>query len=519
MFDSGWLHQSAPDGYLLLDPELRIVAVSDAYLAASMMTREQIVGRVVFEVFPDNPDYPRAAEVAELRASLNRVRRDLRPDRMAVRKYHPRRPGDQRGQSEARYRSPTNSPVTGSDGRLAYIIHRAEDVTERRRERPSARAQRLESVSQLAGGVAHDFNNLLAAILQYASFVQETIAAEPANPRWAATLHDVEQIQRAAERATDLTRQLLTFGRRNIGQPQLLSLNNVVGDVVAPLHKALGESIELTTCLVPDLLPVLADPGQIEQVLVNVAVNARDAMPRGGTVSIDTANVVIDDDAAHDHGLEPGPYVRLRVSDTGDGMSQEIADKAFEPFFTTKPAGAGTGLSLSTVYGAIAQAGGQAELDSEPGVGTTFTALLPAADHRAAGSEQPASTSTRTAHTVLVVDDDDAIREVTRRILIRGGYHVLTAASGPEALELAQRDAQEIDLLLTDVIMPRMLGKEVADRIRVIRPNIRILYMSGYAYPVLTSRGTLDEGITLVEKPFTAPALLGKINEVLHTAG
>jgi PAS domain S-box-containing protein len=381
-------------------------------------------------------------------------------------------------------------------------------------------SQRLESLGQLAGGVAHDFNNLLGAILNYAAFVEEQVAgaaAAPGGEQWGPVCRDVEQIRRAAERATNLTHQLLAFGRREIVQPRVLILNDIVTDIEELLRRTLGEHIELGTSLAEDLWPVLADAGQIEQVLVNLAVNARDAMPAGGTLAIDTANVVVDDDyAASCHGLKSGRHARLRVSDTGAGMPKHVLHRVFEPFFTTKPKGEGTGLGLATVYGIITQADGYAQVYSEPGLGTTFSALLPITAVAALQSDQPAPVShTRGGETVLVVEDEEAMREVTRRILARNGYQVITAATGADALRLTEQDQRQIHLLITDVIMPQMLGKEVAERIRATRPAIRTLFMSGYAHPVLASEGKLEAGVALIQKPFTEPSLLNKIKEVL----
>jgi PAS domain S-box-containing protein len=382
-------------------------------------------------------------------------------------------------------------------------------------------AQRLESLGQLAGGVAHDFNNLLGAILNYAAFVEEEVAAAAAGPNgesWLPVCADIEQIRRAAERATKLTHQLLAFGRREIVQPQVLNLNDIVIEIEQLLRRTLGEHIQLRTDLATGLCPVLADPGQIEQVLVNLAVNARDAMPGGGVLTIDTGNLTVDDDYTYQHPVvKTGQYVRLRVSDTGTGMPKHVLDRVFEPFFTTKPKGEGTGLGLATVYGIVTQADGRVRVYSEPGHGTTVTALFPTTDQvpLPARSGGPAGRHPRGGETVLVVEDEDAMREVTRRILSRNGYQVLAAANGDEAVEFARHHPGGVDLLLTDVIMPRMLGKEVANRLRALRPGIRILYMSGYAHPVLTSQGTLDPGVILIEKPFTESTLLGKINEVL----
>jgi two-component system, cell cycle sensor histidine kinase and response regulator CckA len=416
------------------------------------------------------------------------------------------------------------------------VTDRIEAQAERERLRSQAererleaqlhQAQRLESLGQLAGGVAHDFNNLLGAILNYAAFVHEKVAAAADRPggseEWQQVCDDVAQIERAGERATRLTHQLLAFGRREIVQPQVLNLNGIVTEIEQLLRRTLGEHIQLRTDLGAGLWPVLADPGQLEQVLVNLAVNARDAMPGGGTLVIDTDNLAADDDyVATHHGVKPGRYVRMRVSDTGAGMPKHVLDRVFEPFFTTKPKGEGTGLGLATVYGIITQADGQVRIYSEPGHGTTVSALLPATDQppSATAEASPARQHRRGGETVLVVEDEDALREVTSRILVRNGYHVLAAVGGNAAVELAAAHGGDIDLLLTDVIMPKMLGKEVASRLAALKPGIRTLYMSGYAHPVLTSQGTLDPGVILVEKPFTASGLLAKIDEVLGPSG
>jgi PAS domain S-box-containing protein len=383
-------------------------------------------------------------------------------------------------------------------------------------------SQRLESLGQLAGGVAHDFNNLLAVMLNYTSFIAEEItqAADQDSGRWQQVGHDIAQVQRAGERATELTHQLLAFGRREVVRPQVLNLNTVVTEIEALLRRTLGEHIQLHTALAGDLWPILADPGQLEQVLVNLAVNARDAMPDGGTLSIHTTNHAIDEtDITRHPGLRPGPHVKLRVADTGTGIPPEIAERVFEPFFTTKPKGEGTGLGLATVYGIITQAGGHAELTSAPAAGTAFTIFLPATDQQPGPARQPVRAGARSSggETVLIVEDEEALREVTRRILTRNGYHVLTAANGPEALKVAEHSTSGIHLMLTDVIMPHMLGKELAAAICDLYPGTRVLYMSGYAQPVLASQGTLDPGVTLVEKPFSESGLLDRVRAVLDT--
>ncbi len=385
-----------------------------------------------------------------------------------------------------------------------------------------AQAQRLESLGQLAGGVAHDFNNLLAVILNYAAFAAEELAAATESDwagRCGSARDDLGQISRAGEQAASLTRQLLAFARREVVRPQVLDLDTVITAVQDMLHRTLGEHVELVTSLAGDLHPVLADPGQLEQVLVNLAVNARDAMPGGGTLSIDTSNITVDAESiAGGSESTPGQQVRLRVSDTGTGMSPEVIAHAFEPFFTTKSDAGGTGLGLATVYGILQQADGHIRIYSEPGGGTTFSITL-AATTQAAHPEPPAVTYERSpsGETVLVVEDEAALREVTRRILARNGYHVITAASGPEALEIARHHEGEIHLLVTDVVMPHMLGKEVAEQVLVIKPETEVLYMSGYARPVLASQGRLEPGVALVEKPFSEADLLAKVGQVLNS--
>ncbi len=378
-------------------------------------------------------------------------------------------------------------------------------------------SQRLESLGQLAGGVAHDFNNLLSVITNYAAFVADEIAGMSQQEGWQAVRDDVQQIQQAAERAAGLTHQLLAFARREVIELRPLNLNEVVVGVEQLLVRTLGEQVELTTDLAPGLCPVLADPGQIEQVLVNLAVNARDAMPAGGTLTIQTAITLVDADQAASHvGMAPGRYASLKVSDSGAGMSQDVIDRAFEPFFTTKAKGAGTGLGLSTVYGIVTQAGGHVSIHSEPGLGTTFTILLPATG-QAAPEDSPPQRAPRggQGETVLVVEDEAALREVTRRILARNGYQVITAVNGRDAVEVAARHPGGIDVLVTDVVMPQMPGREAAEQIRALYPAVKVLFMSGYTAGALDSQGVLDAEVNLIEKPFTEASLLAKLREVL----
>ena len=399
---------------------------------------------------------------------------------------------------------------------------REDRETLERKERLQAQAQRLESLGQLAGGVAHDFNNLLALILNYVSFVSEEVAAAAAGPDPARHLEaasaDLAQIKKAAERAAGLTHQLLVFARRDVIRPQVLDLDSVITAVEEMLRRTIGEHVELVTSLAGDLWPILADPGQLEQVLVNLAVNARDAMPAGGTLTIDTGNVTVDADTiAGGSRARKGRNVRLRVSDTGTGMPADVAQHVFEPFFTTKADGSGTGLGLATVYGILTQADGSIGIYSEPGTGTTFTITLPVTAVAAIpiAESMPYQRAPK-GETVLLVEDEEALREVTRRIFARNGYQVITAANGPEALRIACGHQGEIHLLVTDVVMPLMLGKEVAEKMRLIKPEIEVVFMSGYARPVLASQGRLDPGVALVEKPFSEADLLATVGQVLN---
>jgi nitrogen-specific signal transduction histidine kinase/ActR/RegA family two-component response regulator len=390
-----------------------------------------------------------------------------------------------------------------------------------RLERQLQQSQRLESLGQLAGGVAHDFNNLLGVISNYAAFVAEVLESPRREGASESVLADVKEVQRAAERAARLTHQLLAFARREVVQPRVLNLNDVVTSVSQLLQRTLGEHIELATTLDLGLAHVLADPGQIEQVLVNLAVNARDAMPGGGKLTIETSSVEVDEAYAATHAnLQMGRYVALKVSDNGPGMPPEVADRAFEPFFTTKPKGEGSGLGLATIYGIVAQARGSVRIYSEPRLGTTISVLLPVTDRQPA---HPGSPPGQPAHgsgeLVLLVEDEPALREVTRRLLVRNGYQVIVAGNGQEAIDAAAVSQGRLDVLLTDVIMPGMQGRDVAEHVRQIQPGIAVLYMSGYTEGLLNAQRVLEPGINLIEKPFTEASLLTKLQATLTHPG
>ena len=381
------------------------------------------------------------------------------------------------------------------------------------------RSERLDSVGQLAGGIAHDFNNSLGVIINYAAFVAgelRTLETTTGEQRWTSMREDVAQIEIAAQRAARLTRQLLTFSRMEAAKPVAIDLNEAIRSMADLLERTVGPHVHLKTSLVEDLYPIRADRAQLDQVLVNLALNGRDAMPQGGALIIDTANVEVDAAYASQRpGLTPGRHARLRVSDTGAGMAPDVLAHAFDPFFTTKAVGRGTGLGLASVYGIIARLGGCAWLYSELGLGTSFTALIPATD-TAPEPLQPLSepVATTGSETILLVEDEDAMRAATHRILVGAGFRVIAATSGADALAASTSQPEPIDLLLTDVVMPEMLGNQLAERLSALRPSLRILYMSGFAEPFLEESMDLDD-IDLIEKPVTAPTLLARVRRAL----
>jgi PAS domain S-box-containing protein len=403
------------------------------------------------------------------------------------------------------------------DGNAIFFELFAEDVTERRAlEQQLRQAQKMEAIGRLAGGIAHDFNNLLMVISGYSEFLLERIGPDPA------LRGPTQEIANAAERATSLTRQLLAFSRKQMLAPQVVDLNGVVTENLKMLNRLIGEDIDLVMVPGSDIGAVKADPGQIEQVVMNLAVNARDAMPQGGKLTIETANVTLDANYARFHSpVKPGDYVMLAISDTGMGMDTETQTHIFEPFYTTKGL-KGTGLGLSTVYGIIKQSEGYIWVYSETGKGTTFKIYLPRVD---AAFTQPEALPTTTANerpgpgheTVLLVEDEENLRQLTRQFLVSQGYSVIEAADGGAALRLSQAHQGPIHLLLTDVIMPGINGRELANQVSSSRPEMKVLYMSGYTENHIGHNGTLDEGVTLLQKPFTLPALKAKVREVLDT--
>ena len=399
------------------------------------------------------------------------------------------------------------------DEAVRGIVVNARDITERLRLEDQLRqSQRMEAVGRLAGGVAHDFNNLLTAISGYSDLILRRLTTD--NP----LRREVEEVMKAAERASSLTRQLLAFSRKQVLQPRVLDLNNIVNEMDKMLRRLIGEDIELITNLTPSLFNVKADPGQIEQVIMNLAVNARDAMPNGGKLIIETENVELDTGRARRHtGFLPGLYVMLAVSDNGCGMDKETQSKIFEPFFTTKEFGRGTGLGLSTAYGIIKQSGGDVKVYSEPGIGTSFKIYLPCVYEPAeirVTARSPYDVP-RGNETVLLVEDDDGVRMLAREILQMSGYSVLEACHGSQALEICESHKQQISILVTDVVMPQMSGRELSEKLLQLRPQMKLLFMSGYTDDAILHHGVLDSNLPFLQKPFTPHSFVKKVREVL----
>jgi two-component system cell cycle sensor histidine kinase/response regulator CckA len=404
------------------------------------------------------------------------------------------------------------SPIRDASRSLIGACSIKRDVTgQRELEAQLRQSQQLEAIGHLAGGVAHDFNNILAAISGYVALLLRDLP--PNDPRRV----DVTGIQEAADRAAALTQQLLAFSRKQVMQPTMIDLREVLDDTGRMLRRLIGEHIDLAVNAGPILSQVLADRGQLGQVIVNLAVNARDAMPHGGRLTIEARDAPLTEEYADRHlGVTPGHYVMLAVSDTGHGMTPEIKAHIFEPFFTTKPRGKGTGLGLSTVFGIVKQLGGHVFVYSEPDHGTTFKVYLPRAEGAiVAPPTQQTAAAEGGPETILFVEDDPAIRKVLRRFLEMSAYTVLEAASPREALTLAAGYDRRIDLLLTDVVMPEMSGRELAERLAAERPGLLVLYMSGYTGDAIVHQGRLDQDTAFLQKPFAPDALLRRIREVL----
>lgn len=702
------LFEASPSPMLVLSPGFHIDAVNEAYLQATMTTRQGILGRPLFEVFPDNPEVPFLDGTRNLRASLERVIHSRAPDTMAVQRYDIRRPESAGGGFEERYWSPLNVPVFDEHGKVAWIIHRVEDVTElvrlkleserqtrtteelklrtrrveqdlvakarelllanerlkeahdslermrsqelqaiaahhdaeiqdrdrrfraaieasldgfdlmeavrdgqnrivdfrivqvnaaieqlvgMKREQLEGRlvcdvfpvtrtggfldryievvdtrkpwtaefaidadnihakwlqqqvvavgdgvavftrniteqkhieaqlrhSQKMESIGLLAGGVAHDFNNLLTVIIGYANLLSDQPAVS-SDPRMSNAL---SSIMSAGTRAAELTGQLLTFARRQIVQPRRVNLQELIPEAERMLNRIIGEDIELKTYKSQNLWSVFIDPGQVNQIIMNLAVNARDAMPRGGKLIIETGNVVLSPEYTRNlSDVAPGEYVMLAVSDTGHGMSESVRQRVFEPFFTTKEVGKGTGLGLATVYGIVKQARGHVTCYSEVNTGTTFKVYLPrAGDEASPGEARVEASGTRGNEVVLIVEDETMVREFAAQSLSELGYVVHTAAQAQDALDKVASLQGPLHLLLTDVVMPGISGKQLAQILQGQRPGLKVLYSSGYTPNVIVHHGVLDRGVQFLPKPYSPHELAAKVRQVLDWPG
>jgi two-component system, cell cycle sensor histidine kinase and response regulator CckA len=495
------LFETITDGILLVDRSTRILEVNGTLCRQLGYRREELLGRTAADI-----SGRRAVDVEAARARL------LQEGHLVLETTHRRKDGST---------MPVEIAVTATEFRgEAVFLSVVRDLSERRRL--EAEAQRLadqlnqsvkmESIGRLAGGVAHDFNNLLTAILGNADLAAAGLP--PDSPEAAF----VAQITKAGNSAAALTRQLLAFSRKQLIAPRQVDLNELIAHTRTMLARLIGEDVALTVDADAALWPVRADASLIEQVLVNLAVNARDAMPHGGALRIRTANVAVPDTrTGTDPAIQPGEYATITVADTGTGMPPEVKARIFEPFFTTKPKGRGTGLGLATTYGAVKQSGGHIVVDSEPGRGTTFQVFLPRMTEPAsADAAAPGAQSIpRGAEAVLVVEDDAEVRALAAHILESLGYRVVQAASGEDALAIARARHDSIDLLLTDVVMPGLNGRQVADLITSIHPQCRVLYTSGYTDDAIVRHGVLDDGIAFVAKPYTPLVLGRKVREVL----
>jgi len=494
------LVENSSDALLLLDAEGRVSYVSPSSSRHLGWGSDEMLGGSIFDfLHPDDRDTMSVRLTDVLRSPAKPLHQDIRLQH-----------------ADGSWREIESVAVNRlSDPSVAAIVVNARDITDRRKLEDQLRqAQKMEAVGQLAGGIAHDFNNLLTAILGYCNLMRDDMPAE--NPLRA----DLDEIHTAGERAASLTRQLLAFSRRQMLQPQIIDINVIVQQLEKLLRRLISEDVELITALAQNLMTVRVDPASIEQVLVNLAVNARDAMPSGGRLTIETANVDLDESFVQAHvPMKAARYVMLAVGDTGQGMDADTRARVFEPFFTTKEQGKGSGLGLATVYGMVKQSGGYIWVYSEPTHGTVFKVYFPPAQTRTAVSdEQNAGRRSSDAmhgwETVLLVEDEDAVRALAREVLRRHGYIVLEARHGVDALRVAERHPDDIHLMVTDLVMPHLGGRDLVERLTEVRPKMKVLFMSGYTDHAVMHRD-LTPGTAFLQKPFTPEAFARKVRTVL----
>jgi PAS domain S-box-containing protein len=491
---------------VVLDREGRIVRFNRACEQCTSYSAEEVTGQAFFELFlaPEEHDEIRDAFLGMTSKSLTPGNPEF-PHRRV--NYWLTRSG------ERRLIQWSNSVIMDGEGVVEYVIGTGIDITDQRQlEEQLRQAQKMEAVGNLAGGVAHDFNNLLTVINGYSQLVLDQLGGDSLLSK------EILEIRNAGERATSLVRQLLAFSRKQMVRPQVLDLNSVVAGVSRMLRRLIGENVELLTELDSALPPVKADPGQIEQIVMNLAVNASDAMPQGGRLTLETRHTELDQAYASRHlGVRPGSYAMLAVSDTGHGINSEVRPHLFEPFFTTKEVGRGTGLGLSTVYGIVKQNNGHVWVYSEPGIGTTFKVYLPAVEGPVTLPSPAPEASGRNfgTETILLVEDEPALRAMAKEVLSRHGYSVLEASNAAEALRVADEKGCRIDLLLTDVVMPGMNGRELALRLAERCPGIKVLFVSGYTDSAVMRNGLLHESAAFLEKPFAPGTLLRQIRQLL----
>jgi PAS domain S-box-containing protein len=504
-----FIYESVDDVIFFLGVEgpgiYRFLSVNPAFERTTGVPMSAVVGRLVTDVVPPSSQPLVLAKYDQAIQTRSRLMWEEASDYPTGRKHG----------EVAIY------PIFDAAGGCTNIVGTVHDVTARvnaEAERQAlqsklAHTERLQALGTLAGGVAHDFNNMLSVILSYAELVgHEVRRDEPLRA-------SLDEIKIAALRAAEMTRQLLAFSRQQVLEPRVLSLNQAVGGMQRMLERLLGADVVLTVLAASDLWNVQADPGQLEQIVMNLAVNARDAMPVGGKLTIETTNVVLDEEYARTHvEAQPGRYVLLAVTDTGVGMDAETQARIFEPFFTTKEKGKGTGLGLATVFGIVKQSGGNIWVYSEPGRGTTFKVYFPAVDADSEAAPVSVGTSAVSGghETILLVEDNEQVRIVARTILRQRGYMVLDASNGGEALLICEQHGADIDLLLTDVVMPRMSGRQLADRLRTVRPHMKVLFMSGYTDDAILHHGVLQSGAHYLQKPLTPTTLLRRVREVLE---